>query len=51
MQAGQDFAQGCGNVVNNGAWGYTSHGEKGRLRYFDQIIGIFKNSGMTADMQ
>ena len=46
--AGADFAQGCGNMVNNGDWTSTSHGETGRLANFDGIIALFKAAGMAA---
>ena len=47
---GADFAQGCGNVVNNGWWTSTSHGEEGRLQNFDEIVKMFTAAGMTASM-
>lgn len=47
---GADFAQGCGNVVNNGDWTKESHGSEGRVGYFDHIIDMFKDAGMTSNM-
>ena len=47
---GADFAEGCGNVVNNGLWTAKAHGSDGRVAYFDKIIGEFKEAGMRADV-
>ena len=43
---GADFATGCGNIVNNGAWTSTAHGIAGRVGYFDTIIDKLKTAGM-----
>lgn len=45
---GADFANGCGNVVNNGLWTATAHGHAGRVAYFNDIISMFTAAGMTA---
>ena len=45
---GADFAEGCGNVVNNGLWTAPAHGQAGRLANFDSIIEMFLAAGMTA---
>ena len=45
---GADFAEGCGNIVNNGDWTSISHGHAGRLSNFDAIIAMFRAANMPA---
>merc|ERR1712194_595022 len=47
---GQDFAQGCSNIVNRGAWAYQAHAQEERMSYFDKIIWSFKYHGMKPNM-
>eukprot|EP00947_MAST-08B_sp_MAST-8B-sp1_P002243 g2243.t1 len=47
--SGSDFPTGTGGLVNNGFWTAAAHKNGNRVAYFNKIMRLFKDAGMTVD--